>query len=125
MRPRARFTVVTNTSTLLAITDANDGAMSITNDAENVVAWLHERGWLGNKVLIYRDTDEMWDGLLHDGKGKFINFFPLRKADMEQAITAAINRQYCTYPRCKCIVNTSTTQPEPVCPLGLEQNTGD
>lgn len=22
----------------------------------------------------------------------------------------------CTYPRCKCIVQTSTSQPEPVCP---------
>lgn len=25
----------------------------------------------------------------------------------------------CTYPRCKCIVSTSTTSPEPTCPLGL------
>jgi RNA polymerase sigma-70 factor (ECF subfamily) len=27
----------------------------------------------------------------------------------------------CTYPRCKCIVSTSTSQPMPVCPHGLEQ----
>lgn len=27
----------------------------------------------------------------------------------------------CTYPRCKCIVSTSTSQPEPVCPLGLHR----
>lgn len=25
----------------------------------------------------------------------------------------------CTYPRCKCIVSTSTTNPEPTCPQGL------
>lgn len=25
----------------------------------------------------------------------------------------------CTYPRCKCIVSSSTSQPEPQCPLGL------
>ena len=28
---------------------------------------------------------------------------------------------YCTYPRCKCVVSTSTSQPEPVCPLGREK----
>lgn len=27
----------------------------------------------------------------------------------------------CTYPHCKCIVSTSTSQPVPTCPLGLEQ----
>lgn len=27
----------------------------------------------------------------------------------------------CTYPRCKCIVSTSTSEPVPVCPHGLEQ----
>jgi hypothetical protein len=27
----------------------------------------------------------------------------------------------CTYPACKCIVSTSTTQPKPVCPKGLAQ----
>jgi len=29
-------------------------------------------------------------------------------------------RAVCTYPRCKCIVSTSTSQPEPKCPKGLE-----
>lgn len=27
----------------------------------------------------------------------------------------------CTYPNCKCIVGTSTTSPEPVCPKGLKR----
>lgn len=27
--------------------------------------------------------------------------------------------QHCTYPDCKCIVSTSTSNPEPKCPLGL------
>lgn len=26
----------------------------------------------------------------------------------------------CSYPNCSCIVSTSTSQPEPVCPKGLE-----
>lgn len=28
----------------------------------------------------------------------------------------------CSYPQCKCIVRTSTTQPTPVCPRGLRQH---
>lgn len=27
----------------------------------------------------------------------------------------------CAYPRCKCIVQTSTSSPEPICPLGLKR----
>lgn len=27
----------------------------------------------------------------------------------------------CTYPECKCIVSTSTSDPEPTCPKGLPQ----
>lgn len=27
-------------------------------------------------------------------------------------------RRHCTYPNCKCIVQTSTSQPDPVCPHG-------
>ena len=28
----------------------------------------------------------------------------------------------CTYPRCKCTVHTSTSQPEPLCPKGLDRD---
>jgi len=34
----------------------------------------------------------------------------------------SLNKEWCTYPRCKCIVLTSTTQPVPTCPKGLEQD---
>ena len=43
--------------------------------------------------------------------------------DLIAAATASLallnNLTRCTYPRCKCIVSTSTTNPEPVCPKGL------
>lgn len=29
--------------------------------------------------------------------------------------------EYCNYPNCKCIVSTSSSQPEPDCPKGLER----
>jgi hypothetical protein len=31
----------------------------------------------------------------------------------------AVASGYCTYPKCKCIVSTSTSQPDPECKLGL------
>lgn len=29
--------------------------------------------------------------------------------------------EHCSYPKCKCIVQTSTSQPKPSCPKGLER----
>lgn len=43
-----------------------------------------------------------------------------------QAGIAQVLAHHCTYPVCKCIVGTSTLQPESVCRLGLEKlKTGD
>jgi hypothetical protein len=44
-------------------------------------------------------------GAIERGEGKAIEEIPER----------------CSYPRCKCIVSTSTSQPEPECPKGLQQ----
>lgn len=30
----------------------------------------------------------------------------------------------CIYPACRCVVSTSTSQPEPVCPYGLAKAVG-
>ena len=47
------------------------GTVSLTNAAEEVVkAVLHNRP---GKRIIYRDTDNQWGELLHDGK-KFTGF---------------------------------------------------
>lgn len=37
---------------------------------------------------------------------------------IEQGVAQLEAPSVCTYPRCKCIVSTSTSQPEPVCPNG-------
>jgi hypothetical protein len=34
-------------------------------------------------------------------------------------MTAAVPGEACTYPQCKCVVQTSTSRPEPDCPRGL------
>lgn len=45
--------------------------MSVTNDAENVVRALYKT--YGNKRIMYRDTDDQWDELVHSN-GVFVTF---------------------------------------------------
>lgn len=48
-----------------------DVGMSVTNDAENVVAFVYDRH--PGRRIIYRDTNGDWDELLHQD-GKFCGF---------------------------------------------------
>lgn len=48
-----------------------DIGMSVTNDAENVVAELAKTH--PGKRIVYQDTDGFWDELIHD-VGRFIRF---------------------------------------------------
>jgi hypothetical protein len=71
------FTFVESESNdeVLVIRDSNNPACkTITNAAEEVVKYLHDKGWLGSKRLLYYDTDGRKDELLHDSNGKFIDF---------------------------------------------------
>ena len=50
---------------------------TITNDAEAVIEYLHFIGELPEgRRCFYYDTCNNLDELLHDGKGKFLGFFP-------------------------------------------------
>jgi hypothetical protein len=51
--------------------DPDNGSMSITNDAENVVEYCLLM--YGNKRIIYLDTNLEWWELLHDDKA-FVGF---------------------------------------------------
>ena len=60
---------------ILYIRDEDVG-MSVTNDAENVVAELFENGLLNNgKRLFYYDSEGQLDEILHE-EGKFTGFAP-------------------------------------------------
>lgn len=50
-----------------------DGPLSVTNDAEGVVAELHEA--LPGFRVVYRDTEGDWDELVHDA-GVFTGYRP-------------------------------------------------
>lgn len=74
---RAHYDIVKVTSTIVWIRDRDeDGVVSVTNDAENVVKELHNK-YPGARI-IYQDTMQAWDELKHDGCGTFTGFAPAR-----------------------------------------------
>jgi len=48
-----------------------DGTMSVTNDADRVVAFCLRN--YGKERILYRDSMQQWDELAHDGT-KFVGF---------------------------------------------------
>lgn len=78
---KCSFTIAKVTSDAVFLID-NDEGMSVTNDAENVVAYcLKEHG---TKRIIYRDTEGRWDELMHDGVS-FTGFSPIDETTRQQA----------------------------------------
>lgn len=64
----------TNNEAVWIVDLANECAtMSVTNDAENVVANIAKS--YGNRRIFYKDTDGRWDELVHDN-GRFLRFVP-------------------------------------------------
>ena len=75
MRVRAHYAIHVETADTIWIVDLDDGAMSVTNDAEAVVEQVVKD--FGDKRVIYRDSEGQWDELLHH-HGRFIDFAPGR-----------------------------------------------
>lgn len=74
---RSHFEVVKEAPGFVWIRDLDDGAMSVTNDADAVVAALVAAR--GNVRIIYRDSMGHWDELCHD-HGRFLTY--ARAADL-------------------------------------------
>lgn len=68
-----------------------------------IIAYFHAQGADNETLDSFREI-EVVDGLVCLGWG----------------FATQIVEERCTYPRCKCIVSTSTTQPIPTCPRGLD-----
>lgn len=58
---------------------------TVTNDAENVIADLAKEGVLGDRVVLYQDTEGRWDELLHEN-GEFTGFRSVGSHTEEAAI---------------------------------------
>ena len=85
---RSRFTVETRRGVTCLIDCASSHkTMTITNDAECVVRFLHRRGLAGpGQRVVYKDTTGVWDELTHDGMGTFTGFAPLRVDTADEAV---------------------------------------
>lgn len=71
---RAQYMRVATTNEIVWLVDRDSG-MSVTNDAEAVVAEVH--ALCPGRRIIYRDTDGNWDELVHKD-GVFVGFKPAR-----------------------------------------------
>ena len=82
---------------VLCIVDLDLGAMSVTNNIENVMSHIKKEiedlGIPFPPIVIYRDSDGMWDGVEFVGsEEKRITFYPLQKKDRQEAIDMAKQR---------------------------------
>lgn len=74
---RSNFHILSNSPDKIVLEDLGpwDHFSTITNDAENVVKYLHNSGQAtGAKQIIYYDSDGEATQLVHDGKGNFVDF---------------------------------------------------
>ena len=70
----------------IVIIDLDRGGRSVTNDIEAVLATLDDQlGGLGDRPVIYRDSEGLWDGVLHSG-AVFRGFRPLRERSVGRAL---------------------------------------
>ena len=87
---KSDYSAETLDKNVIAITDLNQGRMSVTNDIENVVAEVSQQ--LGIKATdykwIYQDSDGNWDGW--DPKTQ--DFIFLLSDTKEEAIEAILNQ---------------------------------
>lgn len=79
--PRAKYTIIHATPSLVALIDSKTGT-SVTNDAEAVVADILARYGRTPRIF-YQDTENRWAELKHNGSA-FTDFSPIPST--EQAI---------------------------------------
>lgn len=71
------------------VEDLNRGGRSVTNDAENVLADLGREIGLAGKRILYRDSEERWDEIRHEGVF-FRGFAPNGARTPSEAIAVAL-----------------------------------
>jgi hypothetical protein len=76
---KATYRVELQNEEEILIKDVGKDCMTVTNDAEAVVRDLYRNGMLGERRLLYIDSEGSVDELKHDGKGVFQGFAPGRK----------------------------------------------
>lgn len=86
---RTKYDIIYEDQHVIALVQTDPTVMSITNDAEAVIADLLDRGKLHQRRVIYKDTEGRWDELVH-WFGEFKNYKFLNAKRLGEAL-AAIN----------------------------------
>lgn len=82
---------------VIAVIDLKHG-VSVTNGVEAVLKDLHwHMGGLNGFRIIYRDTNDQWDGIAHRGM-IFLGFVPLNTRSREVAINLARQKSADEWP---------------------------
>lgn len=69
-----------------------DAGMSVTNDAEAVVAWaMSLPDWDHSRPIVYRDTMGRYDALAHRG-GQFTGYIALSGSTPQEAVARLLRR---------------------------------
>lgn len=76
LKVKSDFHIEEVTPDIVFIVDLDNGATSVTNDAENVTKYLFHR--FGNRRVVYRDSMGNWDEMEHDN-GRFTGFRPYQR----------------------------------------------
>lgn len=80
---RSEFSASLVDDVIVIIDSDTAGTMSVTNDAESVVAEVVKR--FGVYPIVYRDSAGTWDGLAHND-GVFTGFIALNAEDSDTAV---------------------------------------
>jgi hypothetical protein len=65
--------------------DAAHPTMTVTNGAEMIVRMLVRRNVLGERRLLYRDTEGYWDEILVE-RGRFAGFGMIQARELDAAL---------------------------------------
>ncbi len=78
---------------VISIVDLKLGNRSVTNDIESVLRKIehYHQGSIAGIKIMYRDSEEMWDGIQWDGKRA--SFFALRETEEGRARTKLLERR--------------------------------
>jgi len=70
----------------LVIYDLNEGARSVTNDIEYVLASIQNDQPASFQTVIYQDSMGIFDGVRINSKGEFVTFYPIREKVLDKAL---------------------------------------
>jgi hypothetical protein len=70
---KSDFFITSVEESAVYLIDADRGRMSVTNDAENVVAYINKLH--PNKRIFYKDSEKQWSELIHK-EGNFVGYAP-------------------------------------------------